>query len=613
MAGEEDAPTSADPAGGTAAEPAAPSLLQQLPVRLALILWVIYALHAWPSPPIEPTSGRQIALAQAFSHGRLRVEGAEQRLSGDFAYPDGPEGGGVAIFGFVPSLLGAPVCALVEAVVSDPDPFGWALFWESLLLIVFLNALPMAAAAGVLLILLRRLELPRSLLVAGLVGGSLFFSVAATLNPHGPAMLCACLALLQLLPEERTARAAFQGGLLTGLAVLCDFGLLLPFAIPVGIYGLARGTRETRIRFCLGAALPALVLFGWNWVSYGAPWKLPPAKGGIAEEVARGGIFVVGLPQPRLLLELLVGGQRGLFLFVPMVALGVVGLPALWRLRRDVALLVIAVAAMTLFQNAGMALGWQGGMSGGPRYMLPAVAVLSIPLCLGIQRYPRLGLALGGASVFFAWAIAQTAFYGTLRSNLEALLRFGPGLRGILTVGRMIDPDVGLKPLGDLSRLISPLLVLPVVGALLPRLLRVERPRAWAWGACAVWAVCILPYAVFSADGGLTPRDLRANELIRIAPDEPEPRKLVWYGNQLRYAQRPGAACQVYLRALELGGWAQEDARSGLREALAMLVRAGRGKEAARYLERARQLKPSGPSPPAPGSPAGAASSSGSG
>jgi hypothetical protein len=110
-----------------------------------------------------------------------------------------------------------------------------------------------------------------------------------------------------------------------------------------------------------------------------------------------------GKPDPNVLWGLLLSPHRGLFFFSPVlvIALLVLTLAIVLRQRRAEMLACLAVFIAYLAANVcfqGWSKAWTGGWSFGPRYLIPGVALLALPLCAAFDRIPRLTMALAAYS-----------------------------------------------------------------------------------------------------------------------------------------------------------------------------------------------------------------------
>lgn len=552
---------------------------------------LLYALFAWPAPPLDPVAGRTLGLARAFSRGSAWVGPEEGALAIDVTRPMERGGGGRApLFGFGVSLAVAPLCLVSRGLVDVGSAGG--LFLESGLAL-FLLVVPLGAASVVLLgRLLERLEAPHPWAAATAYGLAFPFPLATTLGPHVPGLFLGLLGLTAVL-SQAGPRAWAAGGAALGAAVLCDFSLLTSLAAPVGVWVVL--TRpERRAAFALGAALPAAALLGRNALYFGGPFRVVPPPELMSDEMrVDAGLGAFGLADPSgldpgVLVELLLGQRAGLFFFAPVLVLGLVGLRDLARRDRSVCALVVGVVLLALLQNALKRAGWFGSTSKGPRYLLPAAAALAVPLAFGLARRPRLGFVLAGLGVAVSAVQAETPFYATFSSSARDLLQFGPRLRLVHSLAAVLRPGWDASAL---ALAVSPLIAFPAL-FLVVRLLAPPPLRGRVFGAVlAAWAAAAgLSLAV--RDPAVTRASIRVDELRSSYPDQPWPHRLCGYGDELLAFGRPELAAECFVLALERGQRDDPIALRGLARAAQALQAAGRPDLARAALQRAAGVAP---------------------
>jgi hypothetical protein len=185
-----------------------------------------------------------------------------------------------------------------------------------------------------------------------------------------------------------------------------------PVAAILGLYLLAQcltGRRrpDALAVFAIGAALPTLVLLGYNLLAFGSPWEMGyfhHATAIFARVHSRGNPLGLRRPDPQLIGPLLWGQYRGLFFYAPILLLALPGWLVLVLRRR------VATAAVTLAISAAVFLvnlsypEWTGGWSTGPRLLVPLLPFAMVPVAgllamPGWWSRPALAAAMGLALV----------------------------------------------------------------------------------------------------------------------------------------------------------------------------------------------------------------------
>ena len=193
--------------------------------------------------------------------------------------------------------------------------------------------------------------------------------------------------------------------MLAGLAVVVEFPLAV-VALVLGLYAAA-GSRPVRrgASYAAGVLVGVLPLLAYNTWAFGSPTTLgytnalkqpvgsdAPVVGANAE-----GFYGVGLPDVRAALSLLVS-EKGLMIVTPLAVVGLVGLPLLWRSgRRPETLVCTAIPSLFLAYNAAYYLPF-GGQAPGPRFLIPAMPFLALPLALALKARPLVVAGVGVAS-----------------------------------------------------------------------------------------------------------------------------------------------------------------------------------------------------------------------
>ncbi len=335
-----------------------------------------------------------------------------------------------------------------------------------------------AATALALYWLARGLGAGRSAAILTAGGASLttpLLKYATLLYSHigGAFFVTAALAAI-LLTERRPGRVWPQalGGALLGWSAVTEYPNLL-LIVPVGLYVLWRAwygpdPREFAWRgpliFALAWAVPILILAGYDWLAFGAPWHTSYTYQYYFDWSRSPRTTYVTPPLTGL--RWLLFGPSGLFVITPALALSLWGLLVLARRAPARALLLLGVTAAVLLPTA-LHRTYYGGGSRDTRYLLAIVPTLYAPFALWFDAValPRRPLArvalLGGA--------AALAFWGVARSYLSLLTMFGhratersPEEAWRIVAGQWRDPAVvapGLPLLPYFATLAMPLCV----------------------------------------------------------------------------------------------------------------------------------------------------------
>jgi hypothetical protein len=370
-----------------------------------------YLLYAFERDAAGAPAYRRVALSEpgARSERLPRVSSLDLSLFGGHYYPNKPPG---------ITLLAAPVYAALHAAeqARGVDPDDWWVLTLNLYLTRVLAVGALGALGGALFHACSRRLFPG--LGAGLhAGAALAFGLGTLALPYatlfGDAVVVASLLLLVfrlLLALPRGARAPaprggallFAAGSAGGLAVLVNNSALLAVAA-LGVYAAWRcRPRGLVVAYLAGGVLPAALLAAYQQACFGSAFDLPQRHQLEVFQTAAASplLGVFAAPDWSVLPELLFRPYRGLFLFSPVLVLGVVGLGSMLagRGRRAEAALFAAIFVLFVLMNLSFN-GWHGGSSFGPRYLIPALPFLALPLAPAFARFRLASWALASLSV----------------------------------------------------------------------------------------------------------------------------------------------------------------------------------------------------------------------
>ena len=280
-----------------------------------------------------------------------------------------------SIWGIGMSLLMAVPYFVAERLQLDPSASVMtvnAVVVASIALVIYRLGLAIGATAG------------QSLAAAAITAfGTMLFAYVATGFSEPSVALGIGIGLLGV----QTRRPVLVGAG-AGLALLMriDSALLVVPVLGAGVWFVCERTLGAALRFCVGL-LPAILVVGaYDTVRFGAPWRV--------------GYTFATFNHPLLagLYGLLASPAAGLFLYVPLLPLALIGIwLALHRLPvlggTALALLVIRVPFYATW------FAWQAYYVWGPRFLVPAMPVLALGLLEIFRRWPGLRLTLKTAVV----------------------------------------------------------------------------------------------------------------------------------------------------------------------------------------------------------------------
>jgi hypothetical protein len=281
-----------------------------------------------------------------------------------------------------------------------------------------------AALPAVLMLLLvrslaERVEPGMGTLAAVTLGaGTLVLPFATMYFSHILAAFLA-FAAFALLWRERDGPARIGlvalAGLLAGLAVTTEYPIAIVGAI-VGLYAIARGNVIRRgLAYTGGVLVGVAPLAAYNLWAFGSlthnSYKDAVAVQGLSGHAVLGlndsGFFGIEAPTFHQFLQLLFA-PRGLLVLSPVLALAVVGTALMYRRgRRAEALTIAGVTVAFLVYNSGYYLPFGGG-SAGPRFLIPTLPFLAVPLAIAFRRFPAVTVALAVPSIVLMMVATTT-------------------------------------------------------------------------------------------------------------------------------------------------------------------------------------------------------------
>ena len=357
---------------------------------LALAVVVTFA------PVVSPSSAQpasRYALTAALAHG----DGVDIGAYEDTLGIDRAVYGGELRSDKAPGqpLLGVPFYIVARWAGAEPATHlraqgNLGIWWQTL----WCATLPFAA----LLVLMRRTAArfaPRHALTATIAIG-----FGASLLPHAVNLYGQTLAALLgftawtlVEADDHGRRRLLFGGALAGLAVMVEYHATI-IVVVLAVF-CARRAISDALRFASGAMPPLVLLAIYETLAFGAPWRLPYAywQGGVPAEMSLPGIS--GWSE-------LMWSDHGLILAAPIVVVGVAG-AVLWLSSDHLGARHCAIGAVVAGLYLVLSAGWSGtafSEDPGPRYLIPSLPFLAVPLALVWERLriPAVVAAIIGAA-----------------------------------------------------------------------------------------------------------------------------------------------------------------------------------------------------------------------
>lgn len=370
----------------------------------------------------------------------------EDRPTGTFGWASGRDGRRYGFFGQALSVVAIPMYLIADAT-ADAVPERWRFAIRSDLF-TFHSRSPTADWLRLVVSLTNSLITPLCAVLLGLwlralghrprasVLTALCYALGTTAWPYAGTFLSEPLSALVLLGAaleirrwqlDGRRRHLWIAATLAGLSVHVHMLNLLALPCLLG-YALGptlarEGLRATwrrldRHTWIVAASLCALglVLLGLSqWWRFGSPF-----------ETGRFDHYGRWVWPWRGVFTMLVAPGRSLLIYSPPLLLALAAWPALRRRDANTAYFVLGLFAMRLLFVACRS-DWHGGWAIGPRYLVPTIPFLLVPLAGWLDRWsthawPKrvLGASLLGLSIpFQAWLASHSVFQVFWQLNIE--------------------------------------------------------------------------------------------------------------------------------------------------------------------------------------------------
>jgi hypothetical protein len=204
-------------------------------------------------------------------------------------------------------------------------------------------------------------------------------------------------------------RSLLAVGLLLGYSVITEY----PSILIVGILFLYTSYRlSNRWRISWVILTGALIAAGWmiyNTAIFGSPLELGYSHSELWADQHHTGFMSLTLPRWKTLWGITFDPFRGLFVLSPLLLLAVPGF-VLWgrsgRHRAEFWVALFSVLAMFLFNSSSIM--WWGGFAVGPRYLLPMLPFMALPIIFVLGKWEDWAWLRGLVVVLSAWSLIAT-------------------------------------------------------------------------------------------------------------------------------------------------------------------------------------------------------------
>ncbi len=219
--------------------------------------------------------------------------------------------------------------------------------------------------------------------------------------------------LWRVIYENASLRWLWLVGVLFSVAVITEYPVILALAVIFLWAFIKMSNRWQLYRVVLGAVPLGLVFMGYNYLTFES--VIPTGYNYSINWQAEHQTGFLSLTAPTLdrLYGLTFSPFRGIFLLSPFLLLAVPGLLMMWQ-RRDeqrgtVITLLLVIGSFFLYNGASVM--WWGGFTVGPRYLIPMLPFMALPIAFALNWL--LERAWGGllagiliaASLFSVWSL----------------------------------------------------------------------------------------------------------------------------------------------------------------------------------------------------------------
>lgn len=396
---------------------------KKLPVLLLLSLFIFWACFFAIFVRGMPPNGDPVNyFIVARSIAERRTVALEKN---DFVpLEQGPDGAYYSKFGIGQSLLEAPFYLLGRALLPirarDPNyAYAFTYFFSVL-------SVPVASALAIILFMLLIVELGGA---ARLAASSAFILGLTTLVwPYAregfsePLQMCALCGAFLFAARSRnkdSTAAAMLSGLFLGILILTKSAnlIIVPF-FAIYIFFAPSETSGRRAAHAVSFLIPIIIfsafVLAYNDVRFGSPLDFGYNSG----RDARFGFNVSLLSG---LYGFIFSPGKSIFLYSPILLATLFGISAFHKRRKAESLLLWpVVVTLTLLYSKWWA--WHGDWAWGPRFLVPIIPLLVLPLVFLLENFKNWKLAAKAAFLFLIGISFYVQILGSTVSFYEYIM-----------------------------------------------------------------------------------------------------------------------------------------------------------------------------------------------